>query len=245
MTTEERFVEYWKKLEHATIQAFPRWNGNKVDEFLAKMQVDGVDYATLKSLRNVRNALAHNPMQSNGKPIVMLNEDILKFIQKVIRILDALPNVGTITIPLEKVYYCGMGTKLDAVITKMVKCAYSYVPVLDETKRVIGVFSENNPTWICRRTLQPSTVKTIEDIVSYVKIDNPQRTDTFAFVKKSDRISLLRRQCIEARYKNKRLEVFFVTENGSAEDPLLGIVTVWDFVGMTDCEAAGKAKTRN
>lgn len=244
MTTEETFLESWKKLEHTTTQAFPQWEGNKVDEFLAKMQVEGIDFATLKSLRNVRNALAHNPIQENGKPIVMLNCDMLKFIDNVIKIVRTLPDVGSIMIPFAKVYSCSMETKLDSVIAKMVKCSYSYVPVLDNTNRVVGVFGEHSQP-LGRRIFLPSTEMTIDDIAPYVKIEDSRRTDIFAFVKKSDRISRLRRMCVEARQKNKRLEMFFVTENGCAEDPLLGIVTIWDFVGMTDRESADVAKTRS
>jgi len=244
MTTEEKFIESWKNLEHATIQAFPQWNGNKVDEYLAKMQVEGIDFAALKSLRNARNALAHNPIQKNGKPIVMLNCDILKFVDKVIKIVRTQPNVGSIMVPLAKVYSCSMETKLDIVITKMVKRAYSYVPVLDNTNRVCGVFGENSQP-LGRRIFQPSTERTIGDIASCIKIDNPRRTDIFAFVKKSDPISLLRRMCVEARQKFKRLEIFFVTENGRSEDPLLGIVTIWDFIGMTDRQAVDKTVNKH
>ena len=243
MTTEEKFICLWKELESATNKAFPQWDGKWIENFLEKMQVEGINFKELAALRNARNALTHNPVKENGKPVFLLNEMELKFVKNAIGIINTMPKVGNITkfCKTGKLFSCGLDTSIRFVVDKMLRRAYSHVPVLDKDGKVIGVFSEGTLMGLGKNILAANAVKVIGDIAQYVRMDCPRRTDTFAFVTKADPIPKLRRLCVEARQRNKRLEMFFVTENGTSGEPLMGIVTVWDFVGMTDRQAAEKA----
>ncbi len=84
-----------------------------------------------------------------------------------------------------------------------------------------------------------NSVKVVGDFAKFIPIGK-HRVDRFEFVKKAEPLSRLRKLCSD-KSQGKRLEMFFVTEGGNASSPLLGIVTIWDFVGMTDSDAAKKA----
>ena len=239
MTIEEKFIERWKELERVTSLSFPEWNGREIDKFLQKMQVESVNTSELWAWKNVRNALAHTPNFEDGKPIVTLDDRAVAFVEKVIKIVKKIPTAWNVAKPLDKVVTCRLDTPIDDVVTTMVKKAYSHVPVLDKGNRVIGVFSESTMMHMGRRIMGDNSVKVVGDFAKLIPICK-HSVDRFEFVKKSEPLSRLRKLCSDMS-QGKRLEMFFVTEDGDAVSPLLGIVTIWDFVGMTDSDAAKKA----
>ena len=232
MTTEALFAERWKELESATRIAFPTWDGKEVEKFLKKMRVEGVDFTRLMALRMARNALTHNPLL-NGTPIVSLNSGVVPFLNGVISCIEKLPTAANILIPRCDVFSCSLDDTVSSTIDVMLKNVYSHVPVLDESGKVVGVFSESTMLEMSKSGIGSIKGKLIRDIAEFLPLDR-HTADVFRFVPKNDPIAHLRYLCAEALESRERIGMIFVTANGSSDESLLGIITVWDIAGVSD-----------
>ena len=232
MSTEALFAEKWKELESATRLAFPTWDGHKVEKFLKQMRVEGVDFTRLMALRMARNALTHNPLL-NGSPIISLNSGVVPFLDSVISRIKQLPTAANVLIPLKDVFSCSFDDSIASVIDAMLKNVYSHVPVLDEDGNVVGVFSESTMLEMSQSGSGGVEGKCIRDIAEFLPLER-HTADVFRFVPKNDPIAHLRYLCAEALERHERIGMIFVTENGTSDAPLLGILTVWDIAGVSD-----------
>lgn len=241
MAIEVLFAEKWKELETATRLAFPTWDGRDVEKFLKQMRVDGLDFTRLMVLRMVRNALTHNPML-NGKPIVTLNEGVIPFLDEVISHIKKLPTAANILISRNNVFSASLSDMVHDVVNKMLEKVFSHVPVLDTNDRVIGVFSESTMLEMSKAGISDDGTTALDAVSRFLPCDK-HTAEVFRFVPKNDPIAHLRYLCAEALDKHERIGMFFVTENGKEEYPLLGILTVWDIAGVSDVTTGLKRLT--
>ena len=232
MSIEAKFIEKWKELEAVTRLAFPTWNGRDIEKFLKQMRVEGVDFTRLMALRNVRNVLAHNLML-NGSPLVRLNEALFPFLDGVIACIRRLPTSSNILIPRAEVFSCSLESEIHQIVDVMLEKVYSHVPVLDVSGRVVGVFSESTMLEMEKSGIRNDGATRIGDIAAFLPLEK-HTAEVFRFVPRSDPIAHLRHLCAEALEKHERIGMIFVTENGQLDEPLLGILTVWDIAGVSD-----------
>lgn len=239
MVTSEEFLECYAKLENAVALAFPRdKNRQHAVKCLMENHVAGIDWPRLQKLRTIRNVFVHNP-RKEGEDITILNDSAVEFLNKTIEIVKTLPKVGNVCKPLKDVFSCRLDTLISDVVAKMVKCVYSHVPVLDDQNKVIGVFSESTMLemhksgWTHKNTAK---VKSINDLVPIGR----HKADVFPVVAMSTPVSYLRRLTSEALAAGKRIGLFLVTENGQEDEPLAGILTVWDLAGVSDSEIGNR-----
>lgn len=235
MVTVEEFLEAYAKLEKAVAMAFPRdKNKQHIVKCLMENRVGGIDWPRLQKLRVIRNTFSHNP-RKEGEDVYALNDSVLVFLNKVIEMVQSLPKVGNACKPLKHVYSCRLDTIISDVVSKMVKSVYSNVPVLDDQNKVIGVFSESTMLEMYRSGWTHKNTAMMKNISDLLPIKH-HRADAFPFVAQSSPVPYLRRLTDEALKEGKRIGLFLVTENGRADEPLIGILTVWDLVGVLDTE---------
>ncbi len=232
MTTESLFLEKWKELESATRLSFPIWDGRDMEKFLKQMRVEDIDFTRLMALRNVRNTLAHNPML-NGSPIVKVNDDVIPYLDEVIDHIKHLPTAANILIPRANVFSSSLDGEIRQVVDVMLEKVYSHVPVLDAGGKVIGVFSESTTLEMRKKGIGKGESATMRDIAAFLPIGQ-HTAEVFRFVPKNDPIAHLRYLCADALKNGERIGMFVVTENGKDDEPLLGILTVWDVAGVSD-----------
>ena len=232
MSTEEQFLERWRNLESATRLSFPTWDGRDLEKFLKQMRVEGVDFTRLMALRNVRNTITHNPMLGDG-PIVMLNKEVIPFIDGVIERIKHLPTAANILIPQDNVFSGSPEDTVSSVVDMMLKNVYSHVPVLDVGGKVLGVFSESTMLEMSNAGIRNSNDCLLRDVMRFLPCDK-HTAEVFRFVPFNDPIAHLRSLFAEALEKNERIGMIFVTKSGRADEPLLGVITVWDIAGVSD-----------
>ena len=168
-----------------------------------------------------------------------INDDAVVFLSKVTKTVLSLPKVGNVCKQRKKIFSCGLDTLICDVVAGMVKNVFSHVPVLDEHDKVIGVFSESTMLemhksgWTHKNTAK---VKSISDLLPIAQ----HKADEFLFVAKDAPVSQLRRLTAESLERGKRIGMFLVTETGCEDEPLFGILTVWDLVGVSDSEIGNK-----
>ena len=232
MSTEEQFLERWRNLESATRLSFPTWEGRDLEKFLKQMRVEGVDFTRLKALRNVRNTITHNPMLGDS-PIVTLNKEVIPFIDGVIERIKHLPTAANILIPRDNVFSGSPEDTVSSVVDTMLKNVYSHVPVLDVGGKVLGVFSESTMLEMSNAGIRNNNDCLLRDVMRFLPCDK-HTAEVFRFVPFNDPIAHLRSLFAEALEKNERIGMIFVTKSGRADEPLLGVITVWDIAGVSD-----------
>lgn len=143
---------------------------------------------------------------------------------------DDLP-VTDVYVPTTDVLCCRKETKVVEVMDKMIACGFSAVPMLDEGDHVVGVLTL---TGIAQRTrcdhagsLDPDVV--CADLLQSEMIEDAKR---FMFVAQSTKVSQIRRHYQRQLLSRQDFHFVFITETGSKDESLLGLVTLWDVAIM-------------
>ena len=223
----------FSKLENAISNKFPLWDRKDPIGFLHSQEVTDIDLDRLKQLYSEYDGsgLKGSILSKSGSK--SLDQTEIQFIDDAILKISNIVTVEDIWIPVRKVFTCNIDSLLVEVVDTMISNCFSHVPVLDKQGRVSGVFSESTMLEASMSDLNNRNATTIGDIEAFLPIGK-HKADVFRFVSKSDTIIRLRHLFEEALQEHKRIGMIFVTENGQLDEPLLGILTVWDVAGVQD-----------
>jgi len=110
---------------------------------------------------------------------------------------------------------------------RMDKNGFSHIPIIDK-KRFVGVFSVSTifSCILLEPALRITPETTIRELGRMLPVD--RHIENYAFVDRHTTMLETRRMFEKIRGKNKRLSVIFITETGSREEPLLGMLTPYD-----------------
>ncbi len=206
----------WVRLEQAVRTAFPTYGEQGVVGILKDLKVEGLDVNRLSALKTAIGDDVNTP--------VTVGEADIGFVEDVIAQIRQFETIADFIIPRKKVFTCSMDSAIHSIVEKMVKNSFSHVPVLDANQKVVGVFSES--TLLEARDIDRRQ-GTIRDVADFLPLEK-HTADVFRFVPKGDAVLHLRKLCDDALKSSERIGMFFVTESGSPDEPLLGILTVWD-----------------
>lgn len=126
------------------------------------------------------------------------------------------------------VYACELGDSVLETLKKMKKEVFTTVPLVDNNRKVIGVFSAQS---IVDGMMATGNVVLGEE-TTFQKLKDSHCLDLdtrhLEFASKMNHVSSVRERYLAKWKDRKDFDIVFVTENGNANEPLLGIVTVWD-----------------
>jgi predicted transcriptional regulator len=195
------------------------------------------EFRTIKSeltyCREVRNFLQHNPKIDSGFAV----EPSLKMVELLTRLIEKLKNPlksGEIAIPMQDVYWKKMDDLVLPTMHDMKKNTYTHVPILEDG-RVIGVFSDNTLfAYILEDGIIGIDATTkFHDIKKHLEIkDRP--SEIFKFAKFNTMVSEIEDIFEIAFRKNERIGMIFLTEKGSENEKLRGIITPWDLIAKDE-----------
>lgn len=139
---------------------------------------------------------------------------------------ETLP-VSSLWVPIERVTKAALSDKIEDVTNEMINKGYSHVPILDDKSRVLGVFSESTMMEAWSAGLNCARGASIDAVQEFLPI-NRHKADVFKFVPKKVTVANLRTLYAEATRKNERIGLILVTNDGTANKPLLGVLNIWD-----------------
>ena len=155
------------------------------------------------------------------------------------KILSEVQNALVINncVPADKILSARLEDKIFPVLEIAYKNAFSHIPILDSNRRLIGIFGHG--TW--SKVLLDKTEKsgevhinqslTFKDVKEYINPDE-QTIEEFVFLSKESTIFDIKLKTSEAYNKrHKGVSMFFITETGSKEEELLGILTPTGILG--------------
>lgn len=174
----------------------------------------------------LRNALAHN---FDDPPIADPRQDIVDFMNA---IHAEITNPKTAAnIMTKKVRKTNTSENIYDVVDDMDRNNFTNVPVVEGGK-VVAVLSERSALkWIAATKdddVKLAEVHTVWDVERYLDDINAEDSDVYVFVAKNLNIYSVQDIFDEAIKNGRRVGALFVTNSGSHNESLLGIITAWD-----------------
>lgn len=234
MQNNAEFIRKYNELDCLIGEKFNRESDDSSIYFLinkyrrSRMEKERVYSTKLDSIRKIRNLMVHE--SGIIDELFTVSDDVITFLDELIDYLRNPVRAKDVMTPLSKLIYGKKDDFLYYLIEKIVKDGISNIPILDEEKKVIGVFNSDVLLNLSLDKVKVNNETKIFDIMNYVKLNN-QLNLRFIFVTCEYEIDVLNDYFAfsKEQYK-KRLPIIFVSVSGKETSQLLGIVSPIDLI---------------
>lgn len=206
--------------------------GPLIEELSKKNSVVRRYKSELMVIKEVRNINTHQRNDKYGY-VVCPNPDMNVKLKSIIDEINNPPTIYNSNMCIKKQYmYCKtLDDTVEATIKDMVDKTYTHIPIL-ENGIVKGVFSESTLLDIVNvegGIIVDKNTK-FADILEYLKLEN-HSTEDFIFISRNKNIYDVEDIFKDYFVRKKRLGCVYITENGKADESILGMLTAWDVLG--------------
>ncbi|MBQ1504478.1 MAG: CBS domain-containing protein [Oscillospiraceae bacterium] len=224
MDRTDQFLDLYKRLEDAAAARYGDDAGTISK--LEHMQQYAPLAPALRSCREVRNLLQHNPKIDGSYPAEP-SEKLIEVLDELLRRIENPPLAGDKAIRLKRIFRRPMSAPVLDTMREMAKRDLSKIPIL-EKERVVGVFSQESLfERALREGIPPLDESTkFSDLSDFLKID-PKYYRFAPFRARLDEIEAI---FGEAYARHTRIRTIFLTENGRQSEKLLGLITPWEMI---------------
>lgn len=234
MQNNDEFIRKYNELDCLIGEKFNRESDDSSIYFLinkyrrSRIERERVYSTKLDSIRKIRNLMVHE--SGIIDELFTVSDDVINFLDELIDYLRNPVRAKDVMTPLSKLIYGKRDDHIYYLIEKIVKDGVSNIPILDEEKKVIGVFNSDVLLNLSLDKVKVNNETKILDIMSYVKLNN-QLNLRFIFVTGEYEIDVLNDYFAfsKEQYK-KRLPIIFVSVSGKETSQLLGIVSPIDLI---------------
>ena len=234
MQNNDEFIRKYNELDCLIGEKFNRESDDSSIYFLinkyrrSRIEKERVYSTKLDSIRKIRNLMVHE--SGIIDELFTVSDDVINFLDELIDYLRNPVRAKNVMTPLSKLIYGKKEDYLYYLIEKIVKDGISNIPILDEEKKVIGVFNSDVLLNLSLDKVKVNNETKILDIMNYVKLSN-QLNLRFIFVTGEYEIDVLNDYFAfsKEQYK-KRLPIIFVSVSGKETSQLLGIVSPIDLI---------------
>ena len=234
MQNNDEFIRKYNELDCLIGEKFNRESDDSSIYFLinkyrrSRIEKERVYSTKLDSIRKIRNLMVHE--SGIIDELFTVSDDVINFLDELIDYLRNPVRAKDVMTPLSKLIYGKKEDYLYYLIEKIVKDGISNIPILDEEKKVIGVFNSDVLLNLSLDKVKVNNETKILDIMNYVKLNN-QLNLRFIFVTSEYEIDVLNDYFAfsKEQYK-KRLPIIFVSVSGKETSQLLGIVSPIDLI---------------
>ena len=234
MQNNDEFIRKYNELDCLIGEKFNRESDDSSIYFLinkyrrSRIEKERVYSTKLDSIRKIRNLMVHE--SGIIDELFTVSDDVINFLDELIDYLRNPVRAKDVMTPLSKLIYGNKEDFLYYLIEKIVKDGISNIPILDEEKKVIGVFNSDVLLNLSLDKVKVNNETKILDIMNYVKLNN-QLNLRFIFVTGEYEIDVLNDYFAfsKEQYK-KRLPIIFVSVSGKETSQLLGIVSPIDLI---------------
>lgn len=184
----------------------------------------------LDLMREIRNILSHNA-GANGAPVVEPSDEMVARLDAILEYVRRPRRAADFGTPAEQVLSAHLNDEILGVMRNMRKNGYSHVPV-SENGGIVGVFSvkclfdylaENGLDSLPRG----ARISALGSRIGFER----QTGERYMFVSADSSIVSVRSAFQRYTERNRRLGMVFVTQNGSANEALICMLTPWDVLG--------------
>ena len=185
MQNNDEFIRKYNELDCLIGEKFNRESDDSSIYFLinkyrrSRIEKERVYSTKLDSIRKIRNLMVHE--SGIIDELFTVSDDVINFLDELIDYLRNPVRAKDVMTPLSKLIYGKKEDFLYYLIEKIVKDGISNIPILDEEKKVIGVFNSDVLLNLSLDKVKVNNETKILDIMSYVKLNN-QLNLRFIFV---------------------------------------------------------------
>lgn len=228
MTNNEKFLEIYKRLENWCDDMFGKKPGYLIKEEYYPLHEYKKD---VELIMNLRHVLVHNRIKKEdmGSRFITIHKELIDYADSfVTRITGSVINAS---VRSHEIYSVRRNDRvMEAVVTMMGK-EYTHIPVVDNMMVLQGVFSENTLAKMVQdNNLNLNRNTTFNDIWDY--ISKPfDRNRLYDFVDINTSYCECMTKFCKYKKDGKRLDIIFITEDGSHRTPIRGLITTWDVAG--------------
>ena len=232
MNEAYEFLNLYKRLEdllESKLNVSETRRGSVVVEFMNS--TEGEPYREKLNLcREIRNIMTHNA-DLDGEPVVMPSDAVVDSLREIVAAIERPPQAGEYATPIEHILTARMEDFALNLMRTMEKNGFSHVPVLRQGL-VEGVFSVSTIFSAAIRS-EHFTLDEEARVEDFLPLLPPERhlCEQFRFVRAD---ATLPEACrafeTKGRERRKRVAAIFLTEDGTPESRLCGMLTPWDLI---------------
>jgi FOG: CBS domain len=187
----------------------------------------------LNLFREIRNILSHHP-EIDGESVIIPSESAINTLKAIIHAVENPPMALAMATPAKNLVKARPDTPLAEIMETMETRGFSHIPIM--TGEIIqGVFSVSTLFSYYAKYGKngiPDNTK-VSHFAEFLPVDC-HATECFKFLPLSatyyDIKDEFTRSGSRSGPKGKRLAVIFITKDGSAKNPVMGIITPWDVI---------------
>lgn len=228
MSNAERYIEKYKELERTVRRVYKLPREKSISYYLKEQTPFGKYREQITCCQEVRNFLQHE-QKIGGDFAVQPSEQMIAFVDDLIRQLNARPTCRQLATPFGKLYWQNPESRLTTAIRAMNQKGYALIPILSD-KRVVGVLNGRRVLAYLADHGAPGDDLRLGEIAEYTALERYPR-ERFLFVPQSLRAEELAAR-FESEFKGGRLvAAAFLTANGKPEETITGMLTPWSLLG--------------
>ena len=185
-------------------------------------------YNFIEFCRRLRNSNSHT---NNDSEYLIYTDKLIENLKNVINIIKHPYKVyDKATHP---VVSFNENNRVRTVMKKMDELNYTHIPIYDDNKNLIGIFSENAIfNYLYNdEIIEINDDTTFNDIKKYINLNN---SENIKFVAKNELYDNIINEFISEFKKGSKLSCVMVTEHGKRNEYILGIITAWDIIGKVE-----------
>lgn len=227
----DEFLNLYRTLEELLSEKYSvksRNYGSVVVQFMN--DAEGRQFKDKLNLcREIRNLLSHHP-EVNGESIIEPSQSMIDFLNEVINYVKRPPLAVSFATPYENLLKASLSNNVLTVMRKMERRGFSHIPVI-EADRFVGVFSVGTIFVYISENNSVENIEQMEigDFAQYLPIDF-HTTERFRFMPKTTTVVEAKIAFEQPQQRSRRLAAIFITDNGSQNGKLLGMITPWDIL---------------
>jgi hypothetical protein len=227
-----RFVDIYRNIETALEQRLsgrPRRHTSAIMEYLQDPESRPVR-ADLDVAREIRNIIMHNADES-GAPVISPSQGITDSLANVLDYIKDPPLALTFATLAADMLTARINDQALPLMRAMRKRGFSHTPIMDG-ERLIGVFSSQS--LMAFISDNPGSVidadSRVQMFEQYLPIEN-HLPEQYIFMDEGATYADVKQAFENKRGRNSRLAAVFITRQGGADEPPLGMITPWDVLG--------------
>ena len=222
------FEQKYRELEDAGREFFNLPEDDKIMSTMIRLPQLAHVSNRLKYCRDVRNLITHEGVARKFR--VTPSQEMLELLESLVERLNKVPYCKDFAIRTSNVYSCSIDDLVLPAMSIMKEKNYTHVPILNDGV-VAGIFSENTlfAYLLDNEIINVDNETRFSELARYLPINN-HITEIFHFLPWDAQVFNAKELFENALKKMERIGMIFLTQNGSATEKLLGILTPWDIL---------------
>jgi hypothetical protein len=235
MTNAEQFIEHYTVIEKYMRRVYgSKGQYESFTQLISKAEKNNSiikHYANdLREYGELRNAIIHNRAPNENTVIAEPHSFVVEKMEHIREMIENPKKVSDVM--TKKVFIASIDDEIYETARSMYRNVYTHVPIYDDSSRFIGVLSESALLRWVGQLVSSGTVLSTEHKISEMKDwldESGNMFNDYEFVPKNMGVLDVRKRFEQALQEGRRLGAIFVTKSGKKSEPVLGLITAWDF----------------